>query len=82
MGILGLTDHPEQENRYEITVTAETEEEAVVAFNEAFDDDENYTEAYDVHQYDEETFGVFFWSEDPIDTDDEPLVLPIEEVEA
>jgi hypothetical protein len=82
MSVIGFTDHPTRENRYEIIVTAESDVDAVVAFNEAFDDDENYTEAYDVHQYDSETFGVFFWSEDPIDTDEEPLVLPIEEVEA
>jgi hypothetical protein len=82
MAVLGLSNHPEKENRYEITISADSKEKAVVTFNESFDDDENYTEAYDVHQYDSETFGVFFWSVDPIDTDEEPLVLPIEEVEA
>ena len=81
MSVIGLRNQEVRENRYEITLTADSDVEAVTTFNESFDDDENYTEAYDVHQYDSETFGVFFWSEDPIDTDDEPLVLPIEEVE-
>lgn len=82
MSVIGLSNQEVRENRYELLVTADSDVEAVVGFSEAFDDDQNYTEAYDVHQYDSETFGVFFWSEDPIDTDEEPLVLPIEEVEA
>ncbi|UBF19697.1 hypothetical protein HRTV-10_gp113 [Halorubrum tailed virus 10] len=82
MSVIGLSNHGMRENRYEITVTADSDVEAVTTFNESFEDDENYTEAYDVHQYDSETFGVFFWSEDPIDVENEPLILPIEEVEA
>ncbi|UBF19443.1 hypothetical protein HRTV-18_gp111 [Halorubrum virus HRTV-18] len=82
MSVIGLSNHGMRENRYEITVTAHSDVEAVTTFNESFDDDENYTEAYDVHQYDSETFGVFFWSEDPIEVENEPLILPIEEVEA
>jgi len=65
--------------KYELLVTAETWDEAVIGFNEAFDDDENYTEAYDLHQYDDDTWGVFFTAENPIDTDDEPLVLEVED---
>ncbi|QIR31280.1 hypothetical protein M1M18_gp020 [Halorubrum virus Serpecor1] len=81
MSVIGLSDQGMREYRYEIIVTAESDVEAVTTFDESFDDEENYTEAYDVHQYDSETFGVFFWSEDPIDTENEPLILPIEEVE-
>ena len=81
MSVIGLRNQEVRENRYEITLTADSDVEAVTTFNESFDDDENYTEAYDVHQYDSETFGVFFWSEEAIDTEEEPLVLSIEEVE-
>ncbi|AAL54932.1 hypothetical protein HfxHF1_065 [Halophage HF1] len=82
MSVIGLSDEGMRENRYEITVTASSDVEAVTTFDESFDDDENYTEAYDVHQYDGDTFGVFFWSDEPINTENEPLILPIEEVEA
>lgn len=76
-------DTPEPtSNEYEIIVLATTEEEAIVAFNESFDDDENYTEATDIQRYADDLFSVFFWSEEPMNTSDEPLILALKEVEA
>lgn len=79
---MNQSDTPELTYSYELLAEATTEEEALVVFHESFDDDVNYTEAGDIHRYDENTFGVFFAAEKPIDTDEEPNVLDLDEVEA
>ncbi|UBF22461.1 hypothetical protein HCTV-15_gp94 [Haloarcula virus HCTV-15] len=76
------TTTPEMPHRYELLTQASTREDALVAFHEAFDDAENYTEFYDFHRYDDETIGVFFTAENAIDTDDEPMVLSVDDIEA
>lgn len=79
MSVIGASDHGMREHRYEITVDAESDVEAVSTFDESFDDDEVYTEAYDVHQYDMNTFGVFFWSEEAVRVAGDPEIQRIRE---
>jgi hypothetical protein len=69
-----------ENNRYEILVSADTEEWAMKAFRGAFDKD-RHVEKYDIHQYDEVTFGVFFWTVEPLILENHPLVMSVEELE-
>lgn len=68
---------PKTENRYEIVLAAETEEEAEAVFHENYDG-----EVYGTHKYGVDTVGVFFATDEPIDVAESKMILPVEEIES
>ncbi|AGM10966.1 hypothetical protein M193_gp079 [Halorubrum tailed phage 7] len=68
------TTTPEMPYRYSLLTEASTPEEALIAFHEAFDDDENYTEFDGFQHYTTGTIAVLFTAEKPIDIANEPNV--------
>lgn len=65
---------PETPYEYKLTTEAATFDEALIAFHEAFDDEENYTEFVRFNRIDEDTVAVVFLAEKPINTASEPNV--------